>query len=590
MTYSTEQIAAIVEGRRRDRHRITETMRALTDVVNGDVIIPLPEMDEAERPAIANLILNALEQTSTRISSVIPRVDCPPLSNNVRAQKKSDIRRKAHLAWWDENRIELMMAQRARWLVGYGAAPAIMRPNFDKGIPRWDIRNPLTAFPSPGVDPYELTPANCAFVHKHPFGWLKAKFPAQALVLAGGRSDVDPAERFEILEWFDAEELVLIGLTNPVNWFQRNTSYPAFIELLRTPIRMDGMCPVVYPGRITLDRPGGQFDQMVGMYHAQAKLMALNMIAVERAVFPDTYLVSQPGATAALVGGYHEGRTGEVNIVQGGDVKEVQTPVNPAVFAVLDRLERSERLTASIPAEYGGESATNIRTGRRGEQVLEGAVSFPIAEAQTLLARGLAEENRRATTIALNYFRNTSKTFALPGLRGAVTYLPSRDFETNVNTVVYPMAGTDVNNLTIMAAQMNGAGLLSKLSAMKVHPIVGDAEAEHDQIVAEALEAAQLAALQQMAASGAIPPADLARITKLVTTDAANLFDAIEKVHQEAQERQASAGPVGAPEGPVPEGAPQAQPGLALPGTGAEAPTAGPPPSLASFLATLGGA
>ncbi|NCV60837.1 MAG: hypothetical protein EBW52_05455, partial [Betaproteobacteria bacterium] len=46
-----------------------------------------------------------------------------------------------------------------------------------------------------------------------------------------------------------------------------------------------------------------------------------------------------------------------------------QQQINPGykTDTALDRLERQERLEGSIPAEFGGESASNIRTGRRGE-------------------------------------------------------------------------------------------------------------------------------------------------------------------------------------------------------------------------------
>jgi len=118
---------------------------------------------------------------------------------------------------------------------------------------------------------------------------------------------------------------------------------------------------------------------------------------------------------------------------------------------------------------------------------------------------------------------------------------------------------------------------------MAIDPLVDDPEFEHDTVIGEQLEQALLSSVQQQAAEGAIPPGDLARIMELVVNNKMELAGAVEKVQKEAQERQAEL---------VPAGAPAAQPGLALPGAGAESaemapPVAPPEPSLDELLAAL---
>jgi hypothetical protein len=91
-----------------------------------------------------------------------------------------------------------------------------------------------------------------------------------------------------------------------------------------------------------------------------------------------------------------------------------------------------------------------------------------------------------------------------------------------------------------------------------------------------------LQSIQMQAQQGAIPPADLARIMSLVIQDKKDLAGAVQAVQKEAQERQATA---------VPQGAPEAMPGLAMAGMGAEAPVEAPPagpPNLDALLAQLG--
>ena len=116
---------------------------------------------------------------------------------------------------------------------------------------------------------------------------------------------------------------------------------------------------------------------------------------------------------------------------------------------------------------------------------------------------------------------------------------------------------------------------------MRIDPLVEDVEKERDSVVAERLEEGLLAGLQQQAAQGALPPADLARIMELVRNDQVDLAEAVGRVQREAQERQAQ---------PVEPGAPEAQPGIAQPGAGAEAgggAPAGGPPDLAALLGAL---
>jgi hypothetical protein len=58
---------------------------------------------------------------------------------------------------------------------------------------------------------------------------------------------------------------------------------------------------------------------------------------------------------------------------------------------------------------------------------------------------------------------------------------------------------------------------------------------------------------------------------ELVKTKHLDPIEAFNTAHSEAQTRQATNGPPGTPEAPAEPGSPEAQPGAAMPGTGAEA-------------------
>ena len=308
--------------------------------------------------------------------------------------------------------------------------------------------------------------------------------------------------------------------------------------------------------------------------------MALEVIAVQKGVFPDTWLVGRPGETPQIVNPA-DGLTGEVGVIRGGDLRDMQMQPGYMTNPAIDRLERAQRLTAGIPPEFGGESTTNIRTGRRGDAVLSAVVDFPVQEAQRIMARSLQEENKLAVNMSKAYAGNKGKSFYVTtkNAKGRVDYTPNDNFDSTDNMVSYSQAGADINNLVIGGGQRVGMGTMSKQSFMAIDPLVDDPEFEHDTVIAEQLEGALLSSIQQQASQGAIPPADLARIMELVANNEMELAEAVEKVQREAQERQAEQ---------VAPDSPEAMPGLAQPGMGAESATAAPAGGAPSLQALLG--
>jgi len=329
-----------------------------------------------------------------------------------------------------------------------------------------------------------------------------------------------------------------------------------------------GETPVVIPMRINLDTAGGQFDNMIGMYYQQAKLMALEVIAVEKGIFPDTYLVSRPGEIGRFLDGPHDGRTGMVNVVAGGDIREVQSQPGYLTNPTIDRLERNQRVTAGIPAEFGGESNSNIRTGRRGDAVLSAVIDYPVAEAQEAFSYALQEEDEVAIQLAKAWAGDVERTIYVGtgNSMRPVTYTPNETFETVQHTVSYPAAGSDLNNLIIGIGQRVGLGIMSKQTAATLDPYIDNPETEHDAIIAEGLEQALMSGLQQQAASGQMPPLVVAKVMKLVRDDKLELAEAFNKVTEDAlkeqqakEEAQAGGMPgMGGPMSPEQAMAPQA--------------------------------
>ena len=604
---SAEQIAQLYHQRRLERSPYFQRMDEVRRHYNGSITVPLPELDELEKPAVANLVAQGIDQFAMRVASVLPDISYPPLRPGIQqSETKARERRLANLGWWDMNKMPSKIRRRARYMTAYGCSPVSISPvsidqHDGRKIPFWRARNPLASFPAPIMDPDSMEPEDCIFVDRRPLSWLRFNYPEQARVLFTGDAGQDTL--FEILEYVSAEETVMVALgsNRKQDDFQQQTQGVAMQILLeRIPNRAE-ICPVVFPGRITLDRLQGQFDTMLGMYQRQAKLDALNTIAVFRSVFPDEWVVGHPNSPGKpRIAQDADGKMGIRGVVENGNIMTVNLTPGSQGEAAMDRLERAQRLTAGIPAEFGGESPTNVRTARRGEMVVGNTIDMPIQEYQEIFAASMEAENRRAVSIMKAYYGERPSMFVM-GSNGKVVhndYVPNESFETDLSYVKYSMPGSDANGLVIALGQRVGTGILSQQTAREMDPAVEDPIRERDQVEIEGLRKAALAGLEQQASAGQLDPQTIARIALKKAERHMTLEKALIEVHQEMQSEQANQAnqqqqqqqqPQG-PEGMAPQGqeaSPEQQPGIGVGPSNAPGTAIPPGPQSESNLSSL---
>lgn len=522
-------------------------MRQIQSIYNGTAEVPLPDIEQSDIPSVPNLLAQGVDQMSGRISSVVPTV-----TFTAKGTTRTEMRRVATAnrvigGWWQAERLPLKMKQRARHLIAYGMSPVVMRWDWKNNIPSRHVRHPLETFPSPDIIPGNVTPNDCIFAYRRSVGWLKSMGYHSQVFAITGKSDMPHDASMLLLEYVDpmGTQLLLTSYNTGegdmygYDFGSANTHGMKAVPLEVIP--SSTMASLVsVPMRITLDGAAGQFDNMIGMYYQQAKLMALEIIAVEKGIFPDTYLISRPGEVGRFLDGPHDGRSGMVNIVAGGDIREIQSQPGYLTNPTIDRLERNQRVTAGVPAEFGGESSSNIRTGRRGDAVLSAVIDYPVAEAQETFAYALQEEDKAAISLAKAFDGNETRTIYVGtgNSSKAVTYVANQVFENDDHVVSYPATGTDLNSLIIGIGQRVGLGTMSKKTAATLDPYVDNPEFEHDQIIAEGLEQALVSGMQQQAAAGAIPPLVVSKVMKLVRDDRMELAEAFNKVTEDALKEQ----------------------------------------------------
>lgn len=597
---SADDVLSLYEERRKLQMPLQSVRAEIRQIYDGETKVVLPDLPDDEGASVPNLLAQGIDQMAGRVASVIPQVMFSPDTPGSRpAERRADTARRVLQGWWQGDSIPLKMKRRARHLIGYGASPTTITWNDRVHRPVWNVRDTLETYPNPDQTLDNHAPADVIFAYRRSIGWLRANgYGAylQDISTRTGRNGSD--DLMLLLEYVDPDGRHLVLTGNKHNDTQ-NTWFDNFIigQNIQKAVTIEyeptwGIMTASNPERISLSRPGGQFDTMVGMYHQQAKLMALEVIAVQKGIFPDTYLIGRPNESPKFVEGPFDGRTGKVNVVQGGDIRVTNEQPGYMTPQVIDRLERAQRLTAGLPAEFGGESGSNIRTGRRGDAVLSAVIDFPIAEAQEVFAKALMEENKVAIALAKRYDGSATRTIYVGtgNTTRATTYVAEKVFTHDEHVVAYPMTGTDLNSLMIGVGQRVGLGTMSKRTAAEIDPLIADAEVEHDHIIAEGLEQALVSGIQQQAASGQIPPLVLSQIMVAVANDRMELAEALVKVTEDAQRKQQEQAAMAQQGQAMPPDAQAAAAPAAAASLAGQSPIPGPTPGqgdLASLLSTL---
>ena len=557
-------------------------MQEVAEAANGDMAIPLPELNALDKAAVANYTHIGIQQMSQRLTSVQPVVRYPPLQATPLARKQAKMRGMTQRYWDLADRQVLLDAQLARYLFGYGTAPQRIDVNLGEHRPFTSITSPLTTYCPRPAQVNDIHPVygiaakrfDAATIHKR-WGYM----PEVSLML----KDRQPREERWVIEYADADEttLVLCGEAHKQNSaFETPQAHGEAVMLSQVPNRA-GVSPWVVPGLIHLDRPQGHFDQIMGAYMAEGLLNALSLQQAARSVFPETWVVARPNEMPNIVTPADPIR-GVVGQISGASLETITPVPQYSTNMQQDRLAETQRQNAGLPSDFSGMAGQGIRTGRRAAQLIESAVDPTLGEAQTsvAIAKELICELRAKYDKA--YFKQSKTYFLDVGDRQAkVTYTPENLWVDGARgSVKYPVTGSDVNSLTILTGQMVGTGLISTGTARKMHPFVPDADYEHDMITREKLESVFLDSLAAKVQDPADPfqAKHWARLNRMITDQDIPLLEAYEQLEAEVQAEQAEQ---------VQPGTPEAMPGLDGPGAIPPA-IAGPQPAQQNLASLMG--
>lgn len=597
------EVVHIFYSRQRAQGGHIARMHEIKKMYDGDIVIPLPELDEQERPSVANLIKQGIDELGMRASSVLPDVTFPSAHpGDDFADNQARLMRQAVQGWDDMNGRTKKEGRRCRYLVAYGSGPTMVKPvgggaYQGRPMPYWHILDPLCVYPAPTSDKDDIEPANVVVQRHVTLGWLRQRYPIQAARIYKGPTDRSGTHKddmpFDLLEYNDEWQTSLVVAGKPRERFSYAdiNDGASGAEQLEWAENRAGMCLAVVPGRITLGRLQGHFDELIGMFMAQARMTAYEQIAVFKGIFPSLWVVTHPGSpSAAHIVRPADGKQGIIGEIENGTIMPINPQSGPAATNAIDRLERNARVAGRIPSDWGGESAPDIRTGKRGAQISASTTDSTLAELQNVLAEAVAAEYARAIAVEKGWYGNKQVSFYLTrkGRNQGDTFVPNKLFTTDFCWVKFSMPGVDAAGIPIELGQRTQTGQMSQDTARHMDPMIEDPEHERDMVELEGLRTALLKGLEQQGATGALDPQEVALIAQYKRENKGlTLEECILKAHQDIQKQQADAQNQAATAPPGGPAVPGQQPGLGQSPPGGVPPTASGAPQLSQIMGML---
>lgn len=292
---AADDIVGLWKERQKAQSPLFARMRKVRDQYNASWVTPLDEIDREVQVSVANLLLQGIDQLARRVSSILPTPDYHPVRPGVEAdEKRARIRTMATVGWWEANRMGLKLRTRARHLLAYATTGVIVLPSFrglrgaSNGGPRWRVLDPLNTFPSPRNELDAIVPDDVIARVQHPVSWLAAEHPEALRYVS---RDASPDTLLDVLLYASAEQisLVLVGQSRS----STGAAVPHGVMLENVPNRA-GRPLAVVPNLLGLDMPRTSYESMVGLARQRARLDALTLLAIERGIYPEVWLVANP--------------------------------------------------------------------------------------------------------------------------------------------------------------------------------------------------------------------------------------------------------------------------------------------------------
>lgn len=587
------QIREMTVNLQRRRTALVNHMLEVQRFYQADWVTPMP--DVRGEPSMAHLtpshVTDVVDSLAMRAAGVTPVTFCPALKPHIPGSvAKATTRRKSINATYHLSNWKIKRRRYYRHMTAYDTASIYVQPDFKERVMKLQVRNPLETYPEFKSAEDVTPPSYVAFITRYSGDNLRHRFPQVREEAGGPIAAQHGDEQWDIFEWVDDDQMVF-GLLGPTTLegdhvstgYTASVGHGPWMQLGPSVPNLAGRCLAVTPAEISLHNIGNRLNSLLGSVKMQAKLMAMEVDAQQKAVYPDAYAVANPNETPQIVGGeWKDGRTGEINLLSGiSAVGTVNSSPPQQTAQMIDRLERNFKVSAGMSPQMQGESYGSLRTGRALDSMMASSVDPRIQELHEVTEAWMPAVNKAILAGYKGWFPTDKFVFfsGWTGDKGVVEFTPEKDFDSLENTVSYNIPGADVVQVTQVLGSMLGAKVISTNTFQGVHPWIEDGEAEQTQIEREDIQKAMLAGVQEQIASGQMPIAVSARLYDLVN-EGHPLHKALTMIDEEIRAEQAAAAEQAQADAAAAQAAaaqnPAAQMGLAA-GPAAAAPAAPPP-------------
>ena len=432
----------------------------LGDQIKGfqDWQIPMP-----------NLMSSGLEHLAQKIGRIPNlKIDVPNDKDSERAKRRAEKIGRIITAYDEVQGLEKQMPQVGRWLPGYGFAVWVIRERKDANgnpYPIAELRDPYNCFP--GYFGADQQPKDLSIVRRVPKYALAQVYPDykeqiyakdMGTGLSIGSGSASPYTDSYSGSWANSNGQgdLISEYYNEEGTYIFHMSSGTIFDFIPNPLK-SGPAFVVAK-KFSFDQLQGQYDQIIGLMAAMAKINVMSIIAMEDAVFTETNITGELES-----GQYKKGRFAVNYFAPGSTVSKPASNIPYQIFQQIDRVERQLRVGAAYPATDDSQSPVSFATGR-GLEELGASMSLMIREYHTIMADAI--EQTDAKRLEWDEMMYPGKSKHLSGYRDnkffSETYEPLRDISSNYKTrrVYGAMAGYDEPQKIVTGLQLLSSGVI----------------------------------------------------------------------------------------------------------------------------------
>lgn len=411
---------------------------------------------------------------------------------------------------------KLFMKDLAWWLQ-LGRSVAIVTPDWEKQMPRFELRDPRTCYPGVAESVNNRITKLSDLIFKYELSIHEARerglAPPEQPARFGQKEDTN--QMVKVIEYIDDMKWCIVS--------EFGLSVEADHNL--------GMVPGYVFGTFTPSKKAGhnRFRDQVTLQIGVARLLSAKMAFADR-------VTSSTIWTRNFEGILEMGPDTIIKLGPQGEIGQIGPPQTLQVDQDIQMLNQFSRILNRNPEVRQGEiAAKGTYTSAKTLEQLSESIDTVVGADWDVLGPGMEYLFAVCFEMDVRLWGDVEKTVEgnLRGERYLDTYTPNKDIGDRRAIRVEYGFGVGGYQGFLMHLQAKDAGVMSKRRAMEAMPGISDVAAEERLMELEAMDEAGKALILQQAATGTLDLRLLAKIRKQMAEKGTPLLEAVEKMQDE---------------------------------------------------------